>query len=385
MNPQFSLFDLLLLFGIIQGIITSILLFKSKKNPQSKQFLALGLLSFCLLSTKPLLHTQSLWEIHYFGYFPNTLELAVAPLFFFYIKALFTPKFQFKRKYWLHFLPFFISQTYAVIVYFAVLQTKQAVEKQTIARHLFFDEIKQLDEYILLFATILYLYQAIGLVKNYKIWLHNTTSDNQLPDFKWLKRLLQIFALTGLILLIGRFIQILSLTETYSISWFSGYFWKFFNLYIAFLIYYLGLKGYLQPHYSFPENQTKVKESTSKPNQYSSKNSQKIEKAMKEDKVFLDTELSLYILANHLSLPQREVSQIINQHFQTNFRDFINYYRIEEVKTKLNDPSYSNMSLLGIALECGFSSEASFYRLFKKHVGMTPKKFLEQKNSLASS
>ncbi|WP_299365857.1 AraC family transcriptional regulator [Winogradskyella sp.] len=377
MSIQLSVFDLIILLGIFQGFITSTLLFITKKNSKSNRFLALGLFSFCLLSTKPLLHTLSLWETHFFGYFPNALELAVAPLFFFYVKSLFTPTFRFKNKHWLHFLPFFISQAYAFFVYFSVLQTEDNSKKKSIADDLFFNEVKQLDEYILLIATVLYLYQAFHLQKNYKKWLDDNTSDNQLPDFKWLKQLLQLFGFTALFLLIGR---ILSLLTTYEPIWFADYFWKFLNLYIAFLIYYLGLKGYLQPHYSFPEIETTEKETVSTVNYSNSANHQKIERAMKEDKIFLNTQLSLQALANHLGLPQREVSQIINQYFKTNFRDFINHYRIEEVKSKLNHPNYSKMSILGIAMESGFSSETSFYRLFKKYVGMTPKQFLEQKS-----
>ncbi|OJJ19899.1 hypothetical protein BKI52_15575 [marine bacterium AO1-C] len=375
MNSQFSLFDTLILLGIIQGIIISFLLLITKRNTQSNRFLALGLLSFCLLSTKPLLHTQLLWETHYFRYFPNALELAVAPLLFFYVKALFTPKFQFKRKYWLHFLPLFISQAYAFIVYFVTLQARDISTKKTIANHLFFDEVKQLDEYILLLATLLYLYQGFGLIKDYKHWLNNTTSDTKLPDFKWMRHLFILFSFTGLIILIGRVFAFINL---FNAIWFVEYFWRFVNLYTAFLIYYLGLKGYFQPNYVFPEKPNRVKTSVLDVDQDYIENYQKIERSMVEDKLFLETQISLQKLAQHLSLPQREISNIINHHFKTNFRDFINHYRIEEVKVKLKEPSNSNKSIFGIASECGFNSETSFYRLFKKHVGVTPKKFLDQ-------
>ena len=375
MNSQFSLFDTLILLGIIQGIIISFLLLITKRNKQSNRFLALGLLSFCLLSTKPLLHTQLLWETHYFRYFPNALELAVAPLLFFYVKALFTPKFQFKRKYWLHFLPLFISQIYAFIVYFVTLQTRDISTKKNIANHLFFDEVKQLDEYILLMAIILYLYQGFGLIKDYKDWLNNTTSDTKLPDFKWMKHLFILFSFTGFIILIGR---VLAFVNLFNAIWFIEYFWKFVNLYTAFLIYYLGLKGYFQPNYVFHEKPNQVKTSVSEVNQDYLENYQKIEQSMVEDKLFLDAQINLQKLAQHLNLPQREISNIINHYFKTNFRDFINHYRIEAVKVKLKDPSNSNKSIFGIASECGFNSETSFYRLFKKHVGMTPKKFLDQ-------
>ncbi|MCB1605044.1 MAG: helix-turn-helix transcriptional regulator [Xanthomonadales bacterium] len=38
-----------------------------------------------------------------------------------------------------------------------------------------------------------------------------------------------------------------------------------------------------------------------------------------------------------------------------------------------------NLTILDIALDCGFNSQASFYRAFKKFEGMTPKAYLDSK------
>ncbi|MBE7172934.1 MAG: AraC family transcriptional regulator [Williamsia sp.] len=51
----------------------------------------------------------------------------------------------------------------------------------------------------------------------------------------------------------------------------------------------------------------------------------------------------------------------------------INDYRIEAVKKRSEDPKSSRFSLLGVAYECGFDSETSFYRIFKSAAGMSPK------------
>jgi AraC-like DNA-binding protein len=378
LDLQFSLFDLLILIGIIQGIITSILLLNTDKNKISNRFLALGLLSFCLLSTKPLLHTLSLWDTHIFRYFPNALELAVAPLIFFYIKSLLTPKFHFKAKYWLHFVPFFISQIYSLIVYFLVVQTNDSEKKDSIAKHLLFDEVKQLDEYILLLATIAYLYYGYSMLINYREWLNNTTSDSSLPDFKWLKNIFLLFSLTGIILLISRILSLLSILEYINIG---NYLWQFLSLYMAFLIYYLGLRGYLQPHYSFPEELSFNSKKLTIVHSINAEAAALIQKSMEEDKLFLDTKLSISSLASQLGISQREISTTINHHFNSNFRDYINNYRVEEVKNKLSHSDLTHMSLLGVALESGFNSEASFYRLFKKHTGITPKEYLQQETS----
>jgi len=34
--------------------------------------------------------------------------------------------------------------------------------------------------------------------------------------------------------------------------------------------------------------------------------------------------------------------------------------------------------LLGVAIECGFNSEASFYRIFRQLEGMSPNEYMQQ-------
>jgi AraC-like DNA-binding protein len=73
------------------------------------------------------------------------------------------------------------------------------------------------------------------------------------------------------------------------------------------------------------------------------------------------------------------VSRIINSELNKNFRNLVNEYRIEEVKARFKDPSSSQFSILGVAYKCGFNSEASFYRIFKNLVGLSPKEYLQRK------
>ena len=104
---------------------------------------------------------------------------------------------------------------------------------------------------------------------------------------------------------------------------------------------------------------------------------QLVNKALDEDKVYLTPTLTIQELAKHLSIPQQSLSIVFKDSFQKKFRDLINEYRVEDVKVKLKDPVFEQMSLLGVALESGFNSEASFYRIFKQHTGMTPKAYVK--------
>lgn len=104
-----------------------------------------------------------------------------------------------------------------------------------------------------------------------------------------------------------------------------------------------------------------------------------LEKLLTEDRLFLDNELTLAMLAERIDLQPYLVSELINRYAGEPFFDFINRYRIEEVKRRLNDPSHSSFSILGIAFDCGFNSKSSFNTAFKKFTGLTPSEFRQKK------
>ncbi|MEP7109255.1 MAG: helix-turn-helix domain-containing protein [Ferruginibacter sp.] len=92
-------------------------------------------------------------------------------------------------------------------------------------------------------------------------------------------------------------------------------------------------------------------------------------------KPYQDSELTLFSLAEQLQIHPNHLSQIINQHCQQNFFDYINEQRVNDVKDALGSNSFDKHSLLGIAYEFGFNSKASFNRAFKKFTGMTPSEY----------
>ncbi len=102
------------------------------------------------------------------------------------------------------------------------------------------------------------------------------------------------------------------------------------------------------------------------------------------EKPYKDSELKLSDLAKMLSIQPHILSLVINQGLELNFYDFINFYRVEDVKKKLLDSSLQHLSILGIAYEVGFNSKASFYRIFKKATGQTPSEYIKQNQSVTA-
>lgn len=106
--------------------------------------------------------------------------------------------------------------------------------------------------------------------------------------------------------------------------------------------------------------------------------SQKMKLLMDEQKPYLDNELTLYNLAARLETTPHHVSRLLNNSLGTTFYDFINSYRIKEVKKRMSSGEYKNYTLIAIAFDSGFNSKASFNRIFKKQTGLTPSQYLKE-------
>lgn len=96
---------------------------------------------------------------------------------------------------------------------------------------------------------------------------------------------------------------------------------------------------------------------------------------MEVEKVYRDETISLQSLSEKLSISPHHLSRILNENVNKNFSAFVNTYRIEEVKKRLNDPGHSKQKILAIAVEVGFNTKVAFNSAFKKYTGMTPSQY----------
>lgn len=103
-----------------------------------------------------------------------------------------------------------------------------------------------------------------------------------------------------------------------------------------------------------------------------------IRRTMEEQQLYLKHNLNIEEFAKHVGIHYREVSSIINRHFNTNFFEFVNEYRVNKAKQMLVDPQHAQMTILDILLDCGFNSKSSFHRFFKRYTGMSAADFRKQ-------
>ena len=93
---------------------------------------------------------------------------------------------------------------------------------------------------------------------------------------------------------------------------------------------------------------------------------------MEERHPFRDPGLTLKQLADLSGLTPHHVSEAINTSAGQNFYEFVNAYRVEDVKNRLLDPDMDAFTVLALGMESGFNSKSTFNAIFKKHTGMTP-------------
>ena len=99
---------------------------------------------------------------------------------------------------------------------------------------------------------------------------------------------------------------------------------------------------------------------------------QRLETFMETHKPYLQADLTLYSLAEKIKIPPHHLSQIINECFESNFFDFVNAYRVKEVRIRLLDPANAIYTFTAIGQQVGFNTKSTFNAAFKKHTGLTP-------------
>ncbi|MEP3654312.1 MAG: helix-turn-helix domain-containing protein [Litorimonas sp.] len=95
--------------------------------------------------------------------------------------------------------------------------------------------------------------------------------------------------------------------------------------------------------------------------------------AMNVEKIFTEPGLTIRILSEKLKTPEHRLRHLINSGLgYRNFSSFLNYYRVEAIKSAFAKPENSRIPVLTIALDHGYNSLAPFNRAFRNLEGITP-------------
>lgn len=99
---------------------------------------------------------------------------------------------------------------------------------------------------------------------------------------------------------------------------------------------------------------------------------EKLTQAMVNEKLFLKIDLTINDVAKAVSTSPKKVSGCVNKAFGTNFSEWVNRYRVDAVKEKINSPKNDYLTIEAIGQESGFKSRSAMYAAFKKFTGESP-------------
>lgn len=164
------------------------------------------------------------------------------------------------------------------------------------------------------------------------------------------------------------------------------------------LIYWIGFKGLLR--YRLMEDRIMLRESLKSELRLNTKNLElvnasieiinnnqtekqhelfnKINTYILEQKKYLDPYMSLESLSEELNMSSGHLSSLINKYSNMHFSDYINDYRVKQVKKIIIDETYAHYTIVAIGLESGFNSKSTFYAAFKKFTNLSPIQFKKQ-------
>ncbi|MBD3179001.1 MAG: helix-turn-helix domain-containing protein [Candidatus Latescibacteria bacterium] len=96
---------------------------------------------------------------------------------------------------------------------------------------------------------------------------------------------------------------------------------------------------------------------------------------IKQEKIFLDPDLTLGKLARRLRIHSNYLSRIINEEMGVNYNDYINRFRVREACRILRSPGSDGMNITEVMYQAGFYSKSTFNTAFRKVTGTTPSRY----------
>ena len=356
---SYNLLDIIVLLGSIQGFITAFILLFSKKYGAERSLgwimllLSLACLNLYLLNT---LEDFSQVMVVLAYVVPLVIIMPVGPLL--YQKTLISinhpsklPRIHFQAI-WIDLFPSGLAVGYFLGLWVGLFDG---------------DHFASFDRFVMRYEKYADIPRWIS-VTTYSILSYRLIRASKSRHVRHAKKPVigfLVFQLWWLVYLIPYLLPSLSNSLLAIFNWYPLY------LPMVFLIYWLGINGlidYKKAIAPLPEGEGTTDQIL-----------EKLTLIMEQEQLFLDPQLRLEKVVELTNLPQKTISSVLNQTLHKTFNEFVNEYRVNEVKAGLLDPAKSHLTITGIAFECGFNSQATFQRTFKELTGESPSAFRKRK------
>ncbi len=328
------------------------------RNVVLSMILALmGFLTFSLY----LLYSQKMYDYPILFFFLVPVDLTLGPFLYFYVLSLTGDKESLTRSDILHFTPLLIVGLY-MISYFLLTPNMQ--------REILYELMNQ-DKYMMLrvvfsgsvFMPVLYIVAPL-IRMLLKLKKGNFTEKNIIFLFS----VLCVWLIAGIVGIGG------TITLSYPVL-------KILNLFISIIILCFYLLSQRYPYLLQYGTINVGSEAGSKSllNGLDLDNLKaQLMVIMEQEKIYCDEDLTLTRLSQALDMTPHQLSYFLNKHYNKNFNNFVNGYRIEEAKKLLiQEPERNTLS---IALAVGFNSYSAFHAAFRKAANQSPAGFRKKQS-----
>lgn len=366
-------------------LIVSYLLFVRIKEYDSFSDKILAFLFICYAyCTAAYLLINSGWLI----YLPFTYKTAqpinylIPPLAFLYVRSVLNNEKEFRKLDIIHFIPFILITFNYVPFYFLNYTDKIAIVRKVVndstytftSQDGFFPEIIQLLRPLQTLIYILLQWRLLVLFRrNYKLLLEEAHTGSILSWLRTFTLSITFTIVSFLIFVIAVFYGLNDKAHTDSIIYYS-------SIPVALSLLYLSSYLVLNPsvligipyiNYVSPLNSNAI-------------NKHKYEEEVNlilryfdEKRPYLKKSQSISEIAINLGIPLKMLSFILNHHFELNFNDFVNSYRIGEIVQRIQKGDLESYTLSTLFQEAGFSNKTTFLSAFKKVHHCTPTEFVQ--------
>ena len=373
------------LLGAAHGLFLALLLVSRRHNTLANRILSLAMVAFAidLLAAAYFAQAYQFVQPHFMGV-DYLLPFLYGPVLYLYTWVVSRGARALEPRQLFHFAPFVFALLFLLPFYLQTGQDKLALflEPET---HPWTYTLQVLNTVKTLFA-LCYLVMIFVLIRRHRKRLEDNFSSLDKINLSWLQNVL----VGGLV--------------TWGISFFFQFFWvnapdesmqdplssnvNYVSIAVACFVYAIGYMGLRQPEIFSRSRENEQKANESLPVEESPRyarsgmdelRAEALKKqllgAMEEDRLYRQSTLTLNDLAEVLGTKPHNLSEVLNTQICKTFHDFVNSYRVEEVKHRLSDPENEALTLLSIGLDAGFNSKSSFNSVFKKHTTMTPSQY----------
>ncbi|MEP4948639.1 MAG: AraC family transcriptional regulator, partial [Flavobacteriaceae bacterium] len=342
--PKLGFWAIFYLFISLVGFyISAMLLINNSIDSHAKILIA----AFVFIHSTFILHI-SISIANYQYEYPHTYLMSTlfsylyGPLLYFYLKRI-TKRYIFKARDLLHLIPTVLLALYVIPNH--LLLTADRKLQILLERAILVTESESAIELMILTISKTILLLAYGLFIR-KLYLNNKRNDTlTLKSKKWFRKVYHIHFLYILAYMVYGILV--------ALNNFSGIFFHVPTICMAAMVIFIGYSASVQPNlvngvFSYSNKFMNKYKKSGLTNSLSHELKENLLYLFAVDKIYKENNINLDMVSQKLNTTRHNTSQIINEHFQVSFHEFVNIYRIKEAKQLLLDDESRKLNIINV-------------------------------------